>query len=196
MQTNDLAVEREYLWNKLVQNYLKDLPELPELLSWLKTTDFFTGPSSTKWHNSYAGGNFDHIYGVTKTLLWLTERGICHWQRPESPVIIGMFHDTTKFNCYKAHQDMNPLTNEIEMFYTYNSDCERLSNIHGEDSLLKLKRHLQLTEEEELCIRYHMGAYEGKEAWPEYDAAIKKYPNVLWTHTADMYSSKVLEVWK
>ena len=41
-----------------------------------------------------------------------------------------------------------------------------------------------------LCIRYHMGAYE-KDGWNEFDLAIRKYPNVLWTHTADMYASKV-----
>jgi hypothetical protein len=49
---------------------------------------------------------------------------------------------------------------------------------------------LQLTEEEILCIRYHMGAYE-KDAWDYFDRAIRKYETVLWTHTADMVASKV-----
>ena len=48
----------------------------------------------------------------------------------------------------------------------------------------------QLTEEEVFCIRYHMGAYE-KEEWDYFDKAIRKYPNVLWTHTADMLASKI-----
>jgi len=48
-----------------------------------------------------------------------------------------------------------------------------------------------LTEEEILCIRYHMGAYNCDD-WEGYDKAIRKYPNVLFTHTADMYASKVL----
>ena len=56
-----------------------------------------------------------------------------------------------------------------------------------------LSRWLQLTEEEILCIRYHMGAYETKD-WDFFDKAIRKYPNVLWTHTADMYASKVKDV--
>lgn len=49
---------------------------------------------------------------------------------------------------------------------------------------------MELTEEEVLCIRYHMGAYETKD-WAGFDLAIKKYPNVLYTHTADMLASKL-----
>ena len=60
-------------------------------------------------------------------------------------------------------------------------------------SIMLLSQFINLTEEELLCIRYHMGAYE-KEAWDQYDMAIKKYPNVLWTHHADMIASKLLEV--
>ena len=38
-----------------------------------------------------------------------------------------------------------------------------------------------------------MGAYE-KEEWNYFDRAIRKYPNVLWTHTADMSASKIHNV--
>ena len=60
-------------------------------------------------------------------------------------------------------------------------------------SLIKIMKHLHLTDEEQACIRWHMGAYEGKESWPDFDAAIKEFPNVLFTHTADMYASKCME---
>jgi len=53
-----------------------------------------------------------------------------------------------------------------------------------------LSQFITLTEEEMLCIRYHMGAFE-KEEWTEYGAAIEKYQNVLWTHHADMLASRV-----
>ena len=45
--------------------------------------------------------------------------------------------------------------------------------------------------EEVLCIRYHMGAFVSKEEWQDYTRAVNKYPNVLWTHTADMLASHV-----
>ena len=64
---------------------------------------------------------------------------------------------------------------------------------HGSDSLIKAQQILPLTEEEVYCIRYHMGPYE-KDGWDLYDEAIRKYSNVLWTHTADMVASKIMEV--
>ena len=45
-----------------------------------------------------------------------------------------------------------------------------------------------------LCIRWHMGFADDKENWNYYGAAIEKYQNVLWTHTADMVASRVLGV--
>ena len=53
---------------------------------------------------------------------------------------------------------------------------------------------MKLTEEEVACIRWHMGAFDDQKFWNYYTAAVKKYPNVLWTHTADMIASQVLGV--
>ena len=58
---------------------------------------------------------------------------------------------------------------------------------------MMLSQFMTLTEEEIFCISFHMGAYE-TDRWNQYDAAIKKYETVLWTHTADMYASKVRNV--
>ena len=63
---------------------------------------------------------------------------------------------------------------------------------HGDKSIMLLSQFMTLTEEEILCIRYHMGAYN-RDDWEGFDKAIRKYPNVLFTHTADMYASKVIE---
>lgn len=156
-------------------------------------TDYFYGPSSTKWHAAYPGGGFDHAFNVTQCLVEMTQRMGLEWQRSVSPYIVGLLHDATKIGAYIMKQEMNPLTNEIETWYEYNDACEKRSPIHGEDSLLKIKQHMHLTKEEEACIRWHMGAYEGKESWSGFDAAIKEFPNVLFTHTADMYASKCME---
>jgi hypothetical protein len=56
-----------------------------------------------------------------------------------------------------------------------------------------LSQVMTLTEEEMLCIRFHMGAYVTSE-WDAFDRAIRKYQSVLFTHTADMYASKVKDV--
>ena len=53
---------------------------------------------------------------------------------------------------------------------------------------------VQLTEEEIMCIRYHMGAFTDKSEWNDYTRAVHQYPNVLWTHQADMLASHVAGV--
>jgi hypothetical protein len=45
-----------------------------------------------------------------------------------------------------------------------------------------------------MCIRYHMGAFTDKSEWNDYTRAVRNYPNVLWTHQADMLASQVAGV--
>ncbi len=178
-----------------LQTLLAEHQVSPELfpMEWLKETDFFRAPASTKYHAAYPGGLFDHCYGVTKKLLEWTSKGLLSWGRSESPIIIGMLHDVTKIGAYAMKQDRNPLTGEIETWWEWNNNWEALDPVHGMDSVMKVSEQLELTYEEWACIRWHMGAYETV-SWDEYDKAIKEYPNVLWTHTADMYASKIMEV--
>lgn len=196
MTTNIVKESRRQKLIELLIEYGVWGPGFEDLVERLSNeTDFFTAPASTKWHAAYPGGLFDHCVGVMQQLVELTHKGVCSpWQRSVSPFIVGLLHDATKFGAYIMKQDRNPLTQEIETWYEWNPEHEELSPIHGEDSRLKVHcRLLELTDEEQACIRWHMGAYEGKDSWPGYDAAIRKYPNVLWTHTADMYASKVME---
>ena len=65
---------------------------------------------------------------------------------------------------------------------------------HGEKSVILALQNIRLTDEEIMCIRYHMGAYESEKIWSNLGQAIRRYPNILWTHTADMLASQILEV--
>ena len=62
---------------------------------------------------------------------------------------------------------------------------------HGDKSVMVLAQYFKLTEEEIMCIRYHMGAFCDKSEWNDYTRAVHKYTNVLWTHQADMLASHV-----
>jgi hypothetical protein len=82
---------------------------------------------------------------------------------------------------------------EEEIGYEYNPDL--IIPGHGERSVIMLQKYIKLTDEEIACIRWHMGSYEkDPKMWEYYGRAIEKYPNVLFTHMADMYASKVLGV--
>ena len=70
---------------------------------------------------------------------------------------------------------------------------EALLKGHGDKSVMLLSQYLQLTMEEILCIRYHMGAFVDREEWADYTRAIRLYDTVLWTHHADMIASHLVE---
>lgn len=124
------------------------LPE--DIIERLKRQGFFNAPASAAHHGFHEGGLFEHSLNVTRSLVAITEKNGLSWMRPESPYIVGMFHDICK-------QD-------------------------------------QFTMEEILCIRYHMGAFVDKSEWNDYTRAVHLYPNVLWTHTADMIAAHILEI--
>ena len=176
-------------------NFLKlntNEPVISEELSeqireFLDKVDFFRKPAAIKYHGNYTGGLFDHSLAVAETLVKMTNEFGIKCQNPRSPYIVGLFHDLCKTEDYiNTNEDkLAPAT------WQYNND--KLLKGHGDKSIMMLSQLITLTEEEVLCIRYHMGAYETEE-WNEYDKAIKKYETVLWTHTADMYASKVMGI--
>lgn len=152
---------------------------------------FYTAPASTKYHGAYEGGLFDHSWAVYEALEEITEGMKLDWWRPESPFIIGLFHDICKTDKYQV-DNSRPYTVGEPVRYEYKAN-PAFGEGHGLKSIAILSMLIQLTEQEMFCIRYHMGAYE-KDQWAEYDKAIHQYANVLWTHTADMVASKVWDV--
>lgn len=142
---------------------------------------FLTCPASTKYHGAYEGGLFDHCFEVVKQLGNLTRGLNLNWEWTRSPHVIGFLHDLCKLDNYS----------EGAAGYVY-SDKQLLPG-HGAKSVILAQQILDLSEEEMMCIRYHMGAYE-KDEWDFYDRAIRKYPNVLYVHTADMIASKICNV--
>ena len=105
------------------------------------------------------------------------------WQRERSPFIVGMFHDLCKLDNYvkSDHEE-----------WEYNNAT--LLPGHGKKSVILLQRYMKLTEEEILCVRWHMGAFDNKENWNSYGRACTRYPNVLYTHTADMIAARIVGV--
>ena len=182
--TEEMLQEKLKKYRSIMSPAFEDMSkaEIAKLEKYLINMNFFSGPSSTIYHGAYPGGNFDHSYTVTEELLNLTNKLGLAWKRKRSPYIIGMCHDLCKASKYNIKEDLTG--------YEY---AKPYDNEHGTNSVKRLSQILELTEEEELCIAFHMGAYETKQ-WNEYDKAIRKYPNVLYVHTADMIASKIRDV--
>ena len=72
-----------------------------KLLQWLESTDFFTCPASTRFHNNFEGGLVDHsvkVYHRLKKIvadekIKITDEGIA---------VVALLHDVCKANIYKV----------------------------------------------------------------------------------------------
>lgn len=173
-------LERKNKFAMLIDEHF-DIFETSKITNAFEDWGFFRVPASINHHGNYEGGLFDHSFAVTEALLELTEKLDLKWQRPESPVIVGMFHDLCK--CYNYEYN----TESGQWQYKKNPTMTG----HGELSVIISQQIIPLTDEEILCIRWHMGAYDDKENWNKLGRAIEICPNVLYTHTADMIASRV-----
>ena len=187
-----IDAELEKVREKNIKDFRKFMPNRvnnPIVLSnFLDDLGYFTAPAAISHHSNYTGGLYDHSKQVAIELQNLTDRLGLRWDHTGSPIVVGMLHDLCKCDDYV-------LTDEG--VWTYNKN--KLLPGHGDKSVLMAQQVMTpvqggLTDEEMYCIRWHMGAFDDKENWRCYSAAVKIYHNVLYTHTADMIASQIIGV--
>ena len=139
------------------------------MLKWLENeTDFFAAPASSKHHLAQPGGLVIHSLNVYKRLLEITARDVFGGTDGalmaedvvETVAILGLLHDVCKAGVY--HQT-DPFKAAAEGKLATMAPYEFRDPFplgHGEKSLFLITRHMALTEEEALAIRWHMGAYD------------------------------------
>ena len=181
--TDDMRNNRECIEDS---KYIIEL--IPIIISnecneWLKEIGYYDKPASLGHHGTYKGDLFKHSVEVAKQLKWLTKKLGLEWERETSPILIGLLHDVCKCDDYICDGNNG---------WEYNKN--KIMNGHGDKSVMMLSGHIQLTEEEMYCIRFHMGSFTEKEEWSFYSKAVNKYPNVLYTHTADMIASQIKNI--
>lgn len=165
-----------------------------EILNWLENTDYFTAPASSHYHGAWEGGLAEHSYQVYLMLTKFTESGLVTWERPESPLIIGILHDVCKIGNYESYVNEEGIAQ-----YYRKKDFPYSYEEHGSLSVKLIREHgLKLTDQEHMCIWYHMGTWtkdiDEQLGDYSYTRAVSKYPAVLWAHTADMYVSQVMGI--
>ena len=72
-----------------------------ELLEWLKRTDFFTAPASTKYHCACENGLVMHSVSVFNTMM--EKHFVEDTDNIESFAICGLLHDLCKAQFYKVY---------------------------------------------------------------------------------------------
>ena len=90
-----MDTQRLYEKIKIRLNYTSVL-ETEDILNTLTEQGFFSAPASTRHHGNYIGGLAEHSLVVCDYLLELTKYNNLKWEREDSPVIVGLFHDLCK----------------------------------------------------------------------------------------------------
>jgi len=187
------------------KNYAKEFEEIfkkhvkregaDKILEYLKSTDFFTSPASTRFHGNFNGGLVEHcvrVYNRFRNLLenefgkdYLKKDGI-----EESIAIIALLHDVCKVNCYKTEM-RNVKEDGAWVQKPYYAYQDPLPYGHGEKSVYMITAYMRLTREEAMAINWHMGAFDAraKDSNSTLNTAFHQYPLALLFHTADMLTS-------
>ncbi len=177
---------------------------IDSVVDYLDKAGFFRAPASVNRHLSRDGGLLEHSMNVYRMAMMLREQMVA--MKPEteqrlpveSVTITALLHDVCKANIYrkvtKYRKDAN---NRWESYDGYDTDYGRFPLGHGEKSVVMLLRlGLELTNDEVLAIRWHMGAwdlpFQSYEAKSNISAA-SDVPLVAIIQAADALAAHVLE---
>lgn len=159
---------------------------IESLIKYLTESGFFESPASTRFHGSYAGGLAKHslrVYELLYSHALNLEFGVVRspGKNPlpiewKNVIIAALLHDVCKAGAYIGG----------EKPYKWNKDQPKG---HALLSIERIKKHIKLTELEELMIKYHMGVYGLNEFYSEDDWQSGEY-SLRGDHTNDEEMSK------
>ena len=160
---------------------------IENLIDFLKNSDFFKAPASTRFHGSFEKGLMEHSMKVYEILKHKVETSFVPINiSQESLIIIALLHDICKTNFYKV--DYRNAKNALGVWekVPYYTVEDTIPYGHGEKSVMMITEYIKLTPEEKYAIRWHMGHTEPKELYNTIGLAYTKYPIALLTNEADL----------
>lgn len=189
-------------------------PGVEKLMNYIRKSDFYKAPASTKYHLSCEGGLLQHSLNVLDAMREMMTKendGQDENGNPkikyhyavagkfvttipeESLIIIALLHDICKTYFYTTswRNSKNEQTGKWEKvpYFTVN---DKMPLGHGAKSAMIIKQYMELTTPEMYAIWWHMGFTDTADTL-SLSQAIRQYPIVWATHTADMMASNFME---
>jgi len=166
------------------------------LIDWLiNETDFFTAPSSGKYHCNYEGGLYEHSMNVlnyAKELYLISKKLDPNFPyiSAESLIVTALHHDLCKVNFYGKEKAWVKDGFKWVSYETYKAGIiNELPIGHGEKSvMILLQKGFEMSDDEMLAIRWHMGPYD--KTGIDYELSMKK-ELVKLIHLSDMASGLI-----
>lgn len=176
-----------------------------DVINGLEDMGFFTAPASSNHHLNTEGGLVCHSLNTCKAglMVWegmkILEPGIEKEVGRDSVIIASLLHDVCKSDIYK--RSVKKRKNALGMWEEsegYKVTYRNFPMGHGEKSvILLLCNGLEMSDDEMLAIRWHMGAwginmnsYEDQRC---YDTSRMLYPLVAIIQAADSLAASIME---
>lgn len=181
---------------------------IDSLIAFIRKSDFYTAPASTRFHNCHEGGLLEHSLNVYECLKEKMDKSVfCEAFQDidvDSIAIIALLHDLCKSYYYVVEMKNKKVYSETGTKQDSNGRYDwvtvpgyttedKIPLGHGEKSVMMIEEFIKLKPVERYAIRWHMGFTEPKESWNTLGDAIHKYPIVLLTHEADLEATYLLE---
>lgn len=187
-----------------------------ELLNFIRGSDFYTAPASTRYHLAEEGGLLKHSLHVYDCLMKKKENPV--WKEALSDVsddtfiLVSLLHDLCKTYFYGEELKNRKTYDEEKVKAANPRTVKRDANGefiwetvpayvvddkyplgHGEKSVFFIMQFVKLTMLEIAAIKHHMGAYCDSSQWNTLGQAYEKYPLALALHESDLEATYLLE---
>lgn len=143
------------------------IPLIKVMIEWLRNTDFYVAPASTKYHGSFPGGLIVHSLKAYNHMIELHSISSFNNVDIGSAALVILCHDWCKIGKYEKYikNEKNPNTGvwEEKLAYRWNQNYMGLG--HGPQSLVILSqfcntKYTLLNFDEMAAIRWHMYTYD------------------------------------
>lgn len=181
--------------------------DIDSLIEFIRKSDFYTAPASTRFHSCHEGGLLEHSLNVYDRLkskfadgLWKEKVNISD----DNIIISALLHDlcksyyyVTEFKNKKVYSETGTKSDSNGRYdwvsvagYTID---DKIPLGHGEKSVMMIEEFISLKPVERYAIRWHMGFSEAKENWNTLGFAIRKHPLILALNESDLEATYLLE---
>lgn len=160
-------------------------------LDWLRTTDMYTAPASTQYHESFPSGLLFHTLKVYNRAVELSRLHMFQTVSLDSCVLVSLVHDWCKIGLYEQYMRnaKNDKTGKWEQVPSYRHKQTGIPLGHGASSMYIASKFFRLSQEEAVAIRWHMGAWRVVSSeMDELQLANENYPLVHLLQFADQLS--------
>lgn len=131
-------------------------------LNWLRSTDFYSAPASSVYHDAEVGGLLKHSLRVVQNILDIcSAKKFRSSTKPAAAVLVALTHDWCKIGNYESYLKnvKNEETNTWEKVPAFRRVGEPNPIGHGALSMFYAMKFFRLSVEEAAAIRWHMGRF-------------------------------------